>query len=127
MNRIYLFILIFLSPFQLFSQEVKTLLISSVSYKIEGESWADEIPLNTKMEFNEKIKRIQIYTKETQIIDYVEFESLSNDVAIFGSLATDSNYNKIYIKFLIQEEVAYFIVDYNDISIKYKLIPKLSQ
>lgn len=127
MNKIYLFLLIFLNPFQLFSQEVEILLISSVSYKIEGESWVDEIPLNTRMELNEKTKRIQIYTKEIQIIDYVGFEPLSSDVAIFGSLATDSNYNKIYIRFLIQEEDAYFIIDYSDISIKYRLIPKSNQ
>lgn len=123
MNKLFLIVLIFFTSFKLFGQSEGTFTITSVSYKIPGESWVKEEPLNSKIVFNEKIKRIQVYTKKIQIIDYVGFESLSDDNLIFGSFATDSDYNKIYIKFLIEEKFVYFIIEYGDISIKYKLAP----
>jgi len=97
---------------------------SSMSYKMPGESWSTPVSTNIPISMDADRKRIEVYSDETQIIDYVGFETLDNNNLYFGSFATDSDYKKIYIKlYVLPNDVAYLEIQYSNIYIKYELSP----
>lgn len=94
---------------------------SSVSYQIVGESWTKPESTDIPIFMSTSKKRIEIYSKKTQIIDYVGFETTSTKAISFGSFATDSDYKKIYIVLYILNNVSYLEVQYSDVNIRYEL------
>ena len=123
MNKLFILLVLLLLSTSLYSQAYWFKGIS-VSYKVTGESWSKPVSSNIPISMDADRKRIEIYSDETQIIDYVGFETLDNNNLFFGSFATDSDYKKIYIKlYVLPNDIAFLEVQYSNVYIKYELGP----
>ena len=105
-----------------FSQEFK---LHAVKFRftLDFDSWSNWEKVNIPISINFDEKRIIIYSKETQIIDfnYLNKEQIDSCISLDG-IATDSDNKKIILVLYICEKITFLSLMYDDISYTYELI-----
>ena len=125
MKKIILLIVILLSCIRVDAQE-KQGKCAAVSYSIENQSFSDWQDTDIPVTIDFSRKKIVIYSKEVQVIDYVGFvPSQNQEYNILSSQATDSKYQTINIQlFSPKKDLGYIVIGIEYSDIKYMYIVK---
>ena len=105
-----------------FSQEFK---LHAVKFRftLDFDSWSSWTNVNIPVLINFEEKRVIIYSKEKQIIDfdYLNKEVIDNCIVLDG-IATDSNNKRVILVLNICEKITFLSLMYDDISYTYELL-----
>ena len=125
MKKIILLIVILLSCIEVDAQEKQGKCVA-VSYSIENQAFSDWQDTDIPVTIDFSRKKIVIYSKEVQVIDYVGFvPSQNQEYNILSSQATDSKYQTINIQlFSPKKDLGYIVIGIEYSDIKYMYIVK---
>lgn len=125
MKKIILLIVILLSCIEVNAQEKQGKCVA-VSYSIENQSFSDWQDTNIPVTIDFSRKKIVIYSKEVQVIDYVGFvPSQNQEYNILSSQATDTKYQTINIQlFSPKKDLGYIVIGIEYANVKYMYIVK---
>ena len=125
MKKIILLIVILLSCIGVAAQEKQGKCVA-VSYSIESQAFSDWQDTDIPVTIDFSRKKIVIYSKEVQVIDYVGFvPSQNQEYNILSSQATDAKYQTINIQlFSPKKDLGYIVIGIEYSDIKYMYIVK---
>ena len=125
MKKIILLIVVLLSYIGVDAQEKQGKCVA-VSYSIENQSFSDWQDTDIPITIDFSRKKIVIYSKEVQVIDYVGFvPSQNQEYNILSSQATDSKYQTINIQlFSPKKDLGYIVIGIEYSDVKYMYIVK---
>lgn len=125
MKKIILLIVILLSCIEANAQEKQGKCVA-VSYSIENQSFSDWQDTDIPVTIDFSRKKIVIYSKEVQVIDYVGFvPSQNQEYNILSSQATDTKYQTINIQlFSPKKDLGYIVIGIEYADVKYMYIVK---
>ena len=125
MKKIILLIVILLSCIGVDAQEKQGKCVA-VSYSIENQAFSDWQDTDIPVTIDFSRKKIVIYSKEVQVIDYVVFvPSQNQEYNILSSQATDTKYQTINIQlFSPKKDLGYIVIGIEYYDIKYMYIVK---
>lgn len=125
MKKIILLIVILLSCIGVDAQEKQGKCVA-VSYSIENQSFSDWQDTDIPVTIDFSRKKIVIYSKEVQVIDYVGFvPSQNQEYNILSSQATDTKYQTINIQlFSPKKDLGYIVIGIEYSDVKYMYIVK---
>ena len=125
MKKIILLIVILLSCIGVDAQEKQGKCVA-ISYSIENQSFSDWQNTDIPITIDFSRKKIVIYSKEVQVIDYVGFvPSQNQEYNILSSQATDSKYQTINIQlFSPKKDLGYIVIGIEYYDVKYIYIVK---
>ena len=125
MKKIILLIVILLSCIGVDAQEKQGKCVA-ISYSIENQSFSDWQDTDIPITIDFSRKKIVIYSKEVQMIDYVGFvPSQNQEYNILSSQATDSKYQTINIQlFSPKKDLGYIVIGIEYYDVKYIYIVK---
>lgn len=125
MKKIILLIIILLSSIGVDAQEKQGKCVA-ISYSIENQSFSDWQDTDIPITIDFSRKKIVIYSKEVQVIDYVGFvPSQNQEYNILSSQATDSKYQTINIQlFSPKKDLGYIVIGIEYSDVKYMYIVK---
>ena len=92
-------------------------------FTLDFDSWSSWTNVNIPVLINFEEKRVIIYSKEKQIIDfdYLNKEVIDNCIVLDG-IATDSNNKRVILVLNICEKITFLSLMYDDISYTYELL-----
>ena len=125
MKKIILLIVILLSCIEVDAQEKQGKCVA-ISYSIENQTFSDWQDTDIPVIIDFLRKKIVIYSKEVQVIDYVGFvPSQNQEYNILSSQATDTKYQTINIQlFSPKKDLGYIVIGIEYSDIKYMYIVK---
>ena len=125
MKKIILLIVKLLSCIGVDAQEKQGKCVA-VSYSIENQAFSDWQDTDIPVTIDFSRKKIVIYSKEVQVIDYVGFvPSQNQEYNILSSQATDTKYQTINILlFSPKKDLGYIVIGIEYSDIKYMYIVK---
>ena len=125
MKKIILLIVVLLSCIGVDAQEKQGKCVA-ISYSIENQSFSDWQNTDIPITIDFSRKKIVIYSKEVQVIDYVGFvPSQNQEYNILSSQATDSKYQTINIQlFSPKKDLGYIVIGIEYYDVKYIYIVK---
>ena len=125
MKKIILLIVVLLSYIGVDAQEKQGKCVA-ISYSIENQSFSDWQDTDIPITIDFSRKKIVIYSKEVQVIDYVGFvPSQNQEYNILSSQATDSKYQTINIQlFSPKKDLGYIVIGIEYSDVKYMYIVK---
>ena len=125
MKKIILLIVILLSCIGVDAQEKQGKCVA-ISYSIENQAFSDWKDTDIPITIDFSRKKIVIYSKEVQMIDYVGFvPSQNQEYNILSSQATDSKYQTINIQlFSPKKDLGYIVIGIEYYDVKYIYIVK---
>lgn len=97
---------------------------TSISLRIlPNGTWSEWLQVDLPVFIDLDRKHIEVATAIPQIFDYTGFESERiSGGTVYGSLATDSNYGKVYIQLYLYDDYrCYLKVIYSDMEYQYQL------
>ena len=122
MKKIIILITLVVFSLPAFSQVFKVN-ATKFRFTLDFDSWSNWEKVNIPISINFNEKRIIIYSKETQIIDfnYLNKEQIDSCISLDG-IATDSDNKKIILVLYICEKITFLSLMYDNISYTYELI-----
>ena len=125
MKKNILLIVILLSSIGVDAQEKQGKCVA-ISYSIENQSFSDWQDTDIPITIDFSRKKIVIYSKEVQVIDYVGFvPSQNQEYNILSSQATDSKYQTINIQlFSPKKDLGCIVIGIEYSDVKYMYIVK---
>ena len=127
MKKLFIIVTLLLAVVSTFAQEMYSYRATHIKFKQPGYEWSNwqEVGGTINVEFRTSSKRINVYSKDPQYIDYENLEQTTySDKIMFSGYGTDTKYSRIYIKLTIWNDGDIFLqIDYSDLSYKYFMKP----
>ena len=122
MKKIIILITLVVFSLPAFSQVFKVN-ATKFRFTLDFDSWSSWTNVNIPVLINFEEKRVIIYSKEKQIIDfdYLNKEVIDNCIVLDG-IATDSNNKRVILVLNICEKITFLSLMYDDISYTYELL-----